>query len=169
MWDVDVPMKALGEEELAVVRATDRSALAPLSEDELVELHTRVRRARNKYVGQYRRQGAARVAAVGARGKDRAAGRAAERAEVFEAALARVSTALATAARRSAAELKAERLAAARAVRSAGPSAPGAASLEVPTPTASPKRAPQKSGGRKKRDASSIAQGKRRQARRDTR
>ncbi|HEY6746129.1 MAG TPA: hypothetical protein VI357_10470, partial [Mycobacteriales bacterium] len=116
---MDAVTGALGDSELAVVRATEPDALAGLTEDELIELHTRVRRARNKYTGQYRRRAAARVPEAGARGAARPANRrAADRAEVFEAALARVSTALARAARQSAAELKAERLAAARAARS---------------------------------------------------
>ena len=161
-------MKALSEAELAVVRETDAKALSALSEDELVDLHGRVRRARTKYVGQYRRQASERVSAAGGRGKARPGNRrAADRAEVFEEALARVSSALARAARRSAAELKAERLAAARAVKeSPYPSvnAPG------PAPAlTSAVRPPEKSSGRKKRDASSIALGQRRQARRDAR
>jgi len=44
-------MKALSESELAVVRDTDPKELAALSEDELVELHGRVRRARTSVCG----------------------------------------------------------------------------------------------------------------------
>ena len=161
-------MKALSETELAVVRDTDPKTLSALSEDELVELHGRVRRARTKYVGQYRRQASERVSGVGGRGKARPGNRrAADKAEVFEEALARVSSALARAARRSAAELKAERLAAARAVKQS-PYPPSNSPAPTPAMT-SAVRPPEKSSGRKKRDASSIALGQSRQARRDAR
>jgi hypothetical protein len=164
---VESSVRALGETELAVVRATEPGALAGLSEDELLDLHARVRRARNKYVGQYRRRSSAGVAEKGGRGTARPANlRAAERAEVFEAALARVSTALARAARASAAELKAERLAAARAAKGAAGPAPDPA-VDPATPPAT--RPPAKSAGGRKRDASSLAAGARRQARRDAR
>jgi hypothetical protein len=162
---------ALGEAELAVVRETDSAALAGVTEDQLIDLHSRVRRSRSRYAGQYRRQAAVRVTETGGRGAARPGNRrAAERAEVFELALARVSAALATAARHSAAELKAERLAAARAARSGGPSdpAPGQDAV-VPPGTAAAARPPVKSPGRRKQEASTRAAGARRQARRDGR
>lgn len=160
-------VKALSESELGVVRATEPAALAGMGEDELIDLHARVRRARTKYVGQYRRQAAARVAETGGRGKARPGNRRAlERAEVFETALARVSTALARAARRSAADLKAERLAAAR--QGGAPPGPGAPDDPV-DPALPPRRPPVKSAGRQKRDASTMAAGARRQARSDSR
>ncbi|CUR57582.1 hypothetical protein NOCA2420089 [metagenome] len=106
------------------------------------------------------------AAASGGRGK---AGpknrRAADKAEVFEEALARVSTSLAAAARRSAAALKAERIEAART---------GAAGLTKAedgadsTPTPRTKRAA-RTPVEKKNVASSRAQGARRQAKRDAR
>jgi hypothetical protein len=165
---VDPLTKALTEAELAVVRETEPRLLAGLAEDELIDLHARVRRGRNKYVGQYRRQASARVPEVSARGAARTGNRrAAERAEVFEAALARVSTALARAARGSAAELKAERLAAARAAKSASGPEPGAPG--TPADPAGTTRPPAKSAGRRKRDASTLAAGARHQARRDSR
>ncbi|GAA4703720.1 hypothetical protein [Phytohabitans rumicis] len=161
-------LNSLTEAELAVVRETDRERLAELDEDALVELHTRVRRTRNKYVKLYRRQASTRVAEVGARGKARPKNRrSAQKAEVFEDALARVSRALATAARRSAAELRAERIAAAREQRGT-----------APRPAARPRSetvAPQRtdlspmSPALRKRQASTLAKGARRQARRDTR
>ena len=167
--NVDALAKALSEDELAVVRTTEQTTLRTLSEDDLLDLHTRVRRARNKYVGQYRRQASASVRPAGGRGKARPENqRARDKAEIFEAALARVSTALGKAARQSAAELKADRLAAARAARSGG----SVGNLPAPgpkAPAASAKRPPEKSSGRIKKDASSIAAGKRRQARRDVR
>jgi hypothetical protein len=164
---VAVTPKALNDDELAVVRATEPKALSVLGEDELLDLHARVRRARNKYVGQYRRQGSASVEPAGGRGNARPQNqRARDRAEIFEAALARVSAAVARAARHSAAELKAERLSAARMARTGG----YAASATTAAPRATPaKRPPEKSSGRIKKDASSIAAGKRRQARRDAR
>ena len=164
---MDALTKALSEPELAVVRETEPDVLAGLGEDELIELHGRIRRGRDKYVGQYRRQARVRVAEVGARGAARSGNRrAADRAEVFEAALARVSTALARAARRSAADLKTERLAAARAARAAtrrpASGVPDAASPPPETP-----RRPVKSPARRKREASTLAEGARRQAKRD--
>jgi hypothetical protein len=165
---MDAVTQALGEAELAVVRETAPDVLAGLTEDELIDLHARVRRARNKYTGQYRRQAGARVAAAGARGAARPGNRrAADRAEVFERALARVSTALARAARHSAAELRSERLAAARAATAPGPEV--TADTGDARSSAAPPRPPVKSTGRQKRDASSTAAGARRQARRDSR
>jgi hypothetical protein len=160
---------ALGEAELAVVRASHPAALAALTEDELMDLHARVRRGRNKYSGQYRRQAGARVAEAGARGAARPGNRrAAERAEVFEVAMAGVSAALARAARRTAADLKSERLTAARTARSAPPPEPGPGPGDGASPrTAATARPPVKSAGRRKRDASTLAAGARRQARRD--
>ena len=139
---MDLVARALGAAELELVRRTEPAVLADLTEDELIELHTRVRRGRDKHAGQYRRQSAARVAEAGGRGAARPGNRrAAERAEVFEAALARVSTALARAARRSAADLKAERLAAARAAKTV-PAAP---------PARRPRTLPRRRCGRRSR------------------
>lgn len=174
---MDVLYRSLSEAELAVARATDRTALAAMSEEELEELHLRVRRLRDKSVSQYRRGAAARVAEAGARGAARSRNRrAAERAEVFERALARVSAALAKAARQSAAQLRAERLAAAAEARSAPqPDGFGATSPAGQTPTpatgvsATEKRPPRKSAGGLKRDAATAAENRRRQARRDAR
>jgi hypothetical protein len=164
---VTAAVQALSEDELAVVRATDRDALVGLDEDALLDLHAQIRRARNKYVGQYRRQASSRVSDAGARGKARPQNqRARDKAEIFEAALAKVSTALAKAARESAAELRADRLSAAKAAKSAGPAAPAPA---VKIPATADKRPPQKSGGRLKRDASDIAIGRRKQGRKDSR
>jgi hypothetical protein len=162
-------INSLSEAEGAIVRAAEPKALAGLSEDELLELHGRVRRVRDRYQGQYRRQAAARVSTTGGRGKAREQNqRARDKAEVFETTLARVSTALAKAARKSAADLRAERLATARAVRStraaSGPTdvVPRRVSRTRPQP-------PRKSTGRLKRDAGDIAVGRRNQAKRDTR
>ena len=160
-------LNSLTEAELGITRSTEPEALAELDEDALLELHDRVRRARKKYLGQYRRGAAAKVEDVGGRGKAYAQNqRARDKAEVFEDALARVSTALAKAARRSAAALKAERLAAARRAIPAPRPAPAS---ESAADTSADPRPPRKSSGRVKRDASDIAVGRRNQARRDSR
>ena len=52
---------SLREDELLLVRETEPAAMEELDEDALLELHTRVRRARTKYTKLYRRQAAARV------------------------------------------------------------------------------------------------------------
>jgi hypothetical protein len=176
-------INSLPESEWLLIKETERAALAALSEDELIELHTRIRRARGKYVKNYRRGASARVSAAGGRGKARPQNsRDRDRAEVFEDALARVSTALSTAAKRSAAELKAERLAAAQAAK---------AGMSPKTAAAKKKAAPAKAAAKKpaattpakartgsastvtprslKKGASSASQGARRQAKRDAR
>ncbi|MBI1378959.1 MAG: hypothetical protein GC157_15990 [Frankiales bacterium] len=163
-------LSLLGDSERMLVLETEKAALAALDEDGLVALHTRVRRARDKYVGQYRRGAATRVGSAGGRGKAHAQNqRARDRAEVFEAALARVSTALGRAARASAAELKAERLSAARS-GGAGPEAQRTASASTApgrgrTASGSARPAP----SRAKKNASTKAAGARRQAARDAR
>lgn len=105
---------SLGRAEQDLLRETEDERMAELSEDDLVDLHRRIRRARNKYVGIYRRAGSAKVAKKGGRGlaKEKNA-RNAARAEVFEDALARVSARLAELAAAEAETLKAARLAAA--------------------------------------------------------
>lgn len=158
---------SLTEAELALVRETDRDRVAGLDEDGLAELHDRIRRARTKYVNIYRRTGAATVEGKGGRGvaKERNA-RNAAKVEVFEDALARVSRALAAAARASATALRAERVATARAERSPGPRR-GPASGPDETPESRPRAVPRDAPARRKRDASTLATGGRRQARRD--
>ena len=78
-----IALGSLTSSQADLIRETETARLAELDEDELLGLHARVRRARNKYVGLYRRQGAARVVAKGSRGTARPANRTnAERAEV---------------------------------------------------------------------------------------
>ena len=109
---MDALLNSLGETELALVREVDPDRLAGLDEDALIELHSRIRRARNKHVKVYRRQAAALVGDVGGRGKARPRNaRRRAKAEVFENALAAVSRQLAQAAQASAEVLQAERLA----------------------------------------------------------
>jgi hypothetical protein len=62
-------LAVLNDPERLLVAETERAPLAVLDEDAAIELATRIRRARNKYVGQYRR--AARAARQ-SRGPDRA-------------------------------------------------------------------------------------------------
>ena len=105
----------LNEGEKALLRQAESSELARLDEDDLIDLHTRVRRARNKYSTLYRRRASAQVRDDAGRAKAHAQhARTATKAEAFEDALARVSRALAKAARARAAALRAERLEAAR-------------------------------------------------------
>lgn len=162
-------LNTLTEPELALVRETDRSALAGLDEDGLVALHSRVRRARDKYVGMYRREASGRVREVGGRGKARPKNqRNAQKAEVFEDALARVSRSLATAARRSATELRAERLANARRDRVGSPPRVSQPRTRAAR-TTSDQRADRRPTGAAldKRRASTQAANSRRQARKD--
>jgi hypothetical protein len=157
----------LNDADLMLWRETEREAMVALDEDGISELHNRIRRARNKYTGQYRRGASARVAEIGGRGKARPvnAGNAA-RAEVFEEALSRVSRRLAVLSRESAADLRAERLAAAKANRTVGP-----ARVTTKKPSGGPgqARAHRQTTGGQKRDASTRSAGARRQAGRDAR
>jgi hypothetical protein len=111
-------LAVLNDSERSLVAETEPAKLATLDEDAAIELETRVRRARDKYVSQYRRAASARVIEHGARGKARPENsRAAMKAEAFERALAQASRRVAALARQAAAELRAERLEAARAAR----------------------------------------------------
>jgi hypothetical protein len=168
-------LAALNDAERWLVAQTGRAELAALDEDSAIDLEARIRRARNKYVGQYRRGASARVVEHGARGRAAPENQlAALKAEAFEEALARVSRRVAALARQSAAQLRAERLAAARAARQAhGAGAPVAA-------PAVGRKGPATTGTRtgdrvlhspasKKRRASTRAAGARQQAKRDSR
>lgn len=159
-------LHSMTEAEQLLVADTERSAIAELSEDDLLELHTRVRRARSKYVKNYRRAASANVSRAGGRGKGFAQNsRDRDKAEVFELALARVSRQIAVRANQAAAELKSERLAAAR----AGSSGPSADPIEAPATGPGRGRVTKKTTGGVKRDASSRSMGSRRQAKRDSR
>ena len=168
-------LAVLNDAERLLVAETGRAELAALDEDAAIELETRVRRARNKYVGQYRRGASAAVAEHGGRGKARPENkRAAMKAEAFEEALSRVSRRVAALARQAAAELRAERLAAARAAKQArGPEVSAtvpAAGRTGPMVTVEPTgdRA-LRSPASEKRRASARATGARQQAKRDSR
>jgi hypothetical protein len=162
-------LNSMTKTERRLVSETERAALVELDEDALLELHGRVRRARTKYLKNYRRAASARVLESGSRGdaypknqRDR------DKAEVFELALARVSRQVEVMAKRAAAELRAERLQAARAAKATPglPSAPAPDSVEDKSAVRS--RAVKTTGGLK-RDASTRAMGARRQAKRDSR
>jgi hypothetical protein len=166
-------LAVLNNAERLLVAQTERAELAALDQDAAIELEARIRRARNKYVGQYRRGASARVAEHGARGQAAPENQlAALKAEVFEEALARVSRRVAALARQSAAALRAERLAAARAARSGrGPGAHEAAPA-VGRPAVSAAGAGDRarhSPVSKKQRASTRAAGARQQAGRDSR
>lgn len=119
-------------------------------------------------MANYRRKASAGVNKHGGRGKARPKNaHRAQKAEVFEVALARVSARLEKLARQAAEELKQVRLAAASPARPTGP---------VGTKPRPPKesgngvpRAHQKTSGGIKKDASTKATGARRQAKRDAR
>jgi hypothetical protein len=173
-------LAVLDDTERMLVAETERSKLAALDEDAAIELETRIRRARNKYVGQYRRTASAAVVEHGGRGNARPENTwALMKAEAFEEALSRVSRRVATLARQAALQLRAERLAAARAVkqnRGPGPARPGqAASAAVTATQKGPTATGELAGDRalrtpasEKRRASTRAMGARRQAKRDS-
>jgi hypothetical protein len=160
----------LNETENLLIAETDREALAALDEEAALELQTRIRRARDKYVSQYRRAASARVAEHGGRGAARPENaRAAQKAEAFERALSQISRRVAVLARESAAALRAERLALARAAkqrdwpragemvpsqRRHGPAAPADRTLRDPAS--------------ERERAQTLAAGARQQARRDS-
>ena len=168
-------LAALNDAERLLVAQTERAELAALDEDAAIDLEGRIRRARNKYVGQYRRGASARVVEQGARGQAVPENqRAALKAEAFEEALARVSRRVATLARQAAAALRAERLAAARAARQGR--GPGTREAEPVASRKGPSVTAESTGDRalrsprtEKQRAGTLALGARRQAKRDSR
>jgi hypothetical protein len=152
--------------ERMLVLETTKDAMADLDEDAVADLHNRIRRARNKYTGQYRRGAAQRVRSAGGRGKAFGKGQLArDKAEVFEDALARVSRRLGMLAKQAADELKAERLAAAKAAKTGKkPAAPASVGVAKPKQRGEATRTSPRTT---KARASTRAQGARRQATRD--
>ncbi|MEU5991099.1 hypothetical protein ABZ806_19185 [Spirillospora sp. NPDC047418] len=163
-------LNSLNEDEKALVRETATTELTRLDEDDLADLHTRIRRARDKYSKLYRRTASSRVEEHGGRGKARPKNlRNAQKAEVFEDALARVSWYLARAARHAAAELKARRIAAANPSRRR-PRGPGAPEPEpLAAQTTARRRPTSADAALNRRHAATRAKGARRQARSDAR
>lgn len=165
----------LNDAERSLVAETEPAKLAALDEDAAIELETRIRRARDKYVSQYRRAASARVTEHGGRGKAAAENtRAAMKAEAFERALAQASRRVAVLARQAAAKLRQERLEAARAGRR--DRGPGERQAEPKMMRKGPEVAGEPTGDRalrspasEKRRAGTLAEGARWQARRDSR
>ncbi|WP_137845287.1 hypothetical protein [Microbacterium sp. 2FI] len=158
----------LKRSELDLMREIEPERMHALDEDALLALHRRIRRARNKHVTNYRRKAARTVEDAGSRGEAHPKGAKERlRAEAFEEALSRVSDRLAAVAHEEAERLKAERLARAQEGRWAGPGteSPGGGKVA----DAGRMRSHEKSTGGVKRDASSQAQGARRQAKSDSR
>jgi len=168
-------MAVLNDAERTLVAETEPVKLAALDEDAAIELETRIRRVRNKYIGQYRRAASARVAEHAARGQARPENmRAAMKAEAFEEALARTSRRVAVLARLAAAELRAERLEAARAAKRGqgpgeGPAVQNVSSIGPAVTDAPTGDRALRSPASQKQRASTRAEGARRQAKRDSR
>jgi hypothetical protein len=167
-------LSLFSDKEQTLLVATEPARLAAMSEDELDDLLTLVRRARNKYSKLYRRQSSASVNAAGKRSASATSNqRTMRKAEIFEDALARVATKLGAAARASRDELKRERIEAARSAKGAPGSQRGTAGGGKASGERSAAR--RTSGGRTgghvtdRRAASTRASGARNQARRDSR
>ena len=168
-------LAVLNDAERLLVAQTGPAELAALDEAAAIEFEGRIRSARNKYVGQYRRGASTRVAEHGARGQARPENkRAAMKAAAIEEALARVSRRVAVLARQSAARLRAERLAAARAAKQgqgsgAPDEAPRASRTAAPATAEPPADRAPRSAATHMRRASTRAAGARQQAKRDSR
>jgi hypothetical protein len=160
--------------EQTLLVATEKDRLAEMSEDDLDTLLTLVRRERTKYTKLYRRQSAAHVDEHSSRAGTKTSNQRTKRkAEIFEDALSRVAKALSVAAKETANELKRERLEAAAAAKGSpqGRTAPQR-TPKTTTPTAGrgARHTATKGGAASSsRQASSKAQGSRRQASRDSR
>jgi hypothetical protein len=160
----------LNEGEKALLRQAEGSSLALLDEDELIDLHTPVRRARNKYATLYRRRASLQVREDAGRAKAHAQhARTAAKAEAFEDVLARVSVALAKAARVRAAALRAERLETAQRQRSSTRREPGRRPRPNPPAGARKGTTQLRTPVRKRASASARASTRRAEATRDAR
>ena len=160
--------QSLTRKERALLSETQAERLRAMDEEALIELHARVRRARDRFVQLHRREVAEQVDAAGARGvASGAPRRSASKAEIFEDALARVSSSLARAARATAAALRAERLAATRSA--ARPAATEEPMQPPPRKAAAAPRARSRPPIERKAAAATRASNARRQARRDAR
>ena len=159
-------LSLFSDKEQTLLVATEPKRLKEMSEDQLDELLTLVRRARTKYTKLYRRQSSTSVQSAGKRSASGSSNqRTLRKAEIFEDALARVSRALSAAARAQRDALKAERIAMARG-ESGAPSRTGSRPASTSASAQTGKR-----GGHvtKRRAASTTAKGARNQARRDSR
>ena len=147
------------------------SALDPLIrehlQDELIELHSRVRRARNKYTKLHRKRAAKDVAEKGRRSASTAHSKTLAKAEIFENLLATVSNRLAVEAREQADTLRADRLAAAKIERKgAARRKPGTKVIEGVVHTVHRGEDALRSPIKKKKSASDRAAKKRHEAKR---
>lgn len=163
-------LRLFSKAEQTLLVNTQKKRLDEMSEDDLDELFTRVRRARNKYMKLYRRQSATLVTDHESRaGTDTSNQRTRRKAEIFEDSLARVARSLAAAARATSRQLKEERLALAADAKGSPWSSDGGEETDA-SDTSSNRRKPV--GGRaasKSRQASRKSSGARNQARRDQR
>jgi len=162
-------MAVLTDSERLLVAETEPAELTGLDEDAAVALETRIRRARTKYTGQYRRSAAERVRTQGGRGQARPQNRrAAMKAEVFEEALARVSRRVSVLSAQAARELRRERLAVARGSTKPRPAPAQSPGVAIPRQGQVADRS-FRTPLTKKQRASTTASGARRQAKRDSR
>lgn len=171
---MDQYLWVLKQDQLDLIRELEPARLELLDEEGLLQLHKRVRRARNKHTTNYRRKAADEVLEAGGRGAAaNKSDKARARAFVFEEALSVVSKELARVAHEAAEELKDERLERASAGKSTGPQSAGAGTSTANKPGTASKsgraRSHQKTTGGVKRDASSRSQGAQRQAKKDAR
>jgi len=172
----------LNEQEQELLRSVAPAKLRKLDEDELIELHGRIRRARTKYIKMHRRRGTDQVRSD--RSRTRASGAVsatAMKAEAFEEALSAVSERLARVAASAAKDLKRERLTAAAAATGSPhrtkPASKSTKSKATSKRTASRSAAKKAAATRsrtpapidKKRSSATRAATKRSQTRRDTR
>lgn len=160
----------LNEGEKALLRQAEGPSLARLDEDALLDLHARVRRARNKYATLYRRRAGAQVTKDAGRAKAHAQhARTAAKAEALEDALARVSHALGRAARARAVALREERLDAARRDTGSPRRGPSSRTRATPSSTARKGVTRRRTPISKRASASARARTRRDQATRDGR
>src|SRR5262245_49597958 len=160
--------QSFSDKERALRAETRTDHLRTLDEEALIGLHARVRRARDRFVQLHRREVAGQVDAARARGVASVAPRrSASKAEIFEDALARVSSSLARAARATAGSLRAERLAAARSAPRAA--ATGKRAQVPPRKSTAAPRARSRPPIERKAAAATRASNARRQARHDAR
>ena len=161
-------LNSMTDAERRLVAETESASMAALDEDELLELHGRIRRARGKYVKSYRRSASAQVGTRSSRGTAYAENqRHRDKAEVFETSLARVSRQVGKVGR--AGSSGAEGRAVGCRPWQHRRTRHGQGGFRHGCRPTVPKRAATKTTGGLKKDASSRAQGARRQAKRDAR
>ncbi|MFC0674701.1 hypothetical protein [Brachybacterium hainanense] len=164
---MDDYLKILKDSERDLLREVEPARMKKLDEDELIDLHQRIRRARTKHTTNYRRAAAKNVEKKGGRGAAYPRGsKARHRAEAFEEALSRVSARLAKVSHRESERLKGERLAQAQSGRGTGPKAPKVPGTGKAAGTGRARQHVKTTGGTK-RDAASSAKGRARQAKKD--